>query len=126
MVVSTIYFLNNAHSQTPPTLTAVGNQYYCPQSEQNIVTGFSITNPSNVEIKTIYIQISTGYVRGEDILKLNGNIPNINASAFNSLEGKLVLTWVGSGTGNRNDLIIVVKNVIFKSNSLNLRGTKTF
>jgi gliding motility-associated-like protein len=119
-------FLNNAYSQTPPTLTAVGNQYYCPQSEQNIVTGFSITNPSNVEIKAIYIQISTGYVRGEDILKLNGNIPNINASTFNSLEGKLVLTWVGSGTANTNDLVIAVKNVIFKSSSLNPTGTKTF
>jgi hypothetical protein len=36
-------FLNYTYSQTPPTLTAVGNQYYCPQSQQNIVTDFNIT-----------------------------------------------------------------------------------
>ncbi|MBI9040963.1 T9SS type B sorting domain-containing protein [Lutibacter sp.] len=119
-------FLNNIYSSTPPTLTAAGNQYYCPQSQQNIVTDFNITNPDNAEIKSIYIQISSGYQRGEDILKLNGTVANIAVSSFDSLEGKIVLTWVGSGTANLSSLITAVKNIVFQSNSATPTGTKTF
>ncbi|MBP8792559.1 MAG: T9SS type B sorting domain-containing protein [Lutibacter sp.] len=119
-----VSFLN---AQTiAPTLTATGNQYYCPLSLQNIATSFSITNPDNVEIKNIYIQISSGYVIGQDILKLNGTNPNVSASTFNILEGKLTLSWTGSGTAITSDLVNAVMNVVFESSSATPSGTRTF
>ena len=38
---STVFFGQN----NPPTVTAVGDQIYCPQSKQPIVTFFDITDP---------------------------------------------------------------------------------
>ena len=101
-------------SQTPPDLTASGNSYYCPLSEQNIVTNFTINNPNNAQITNVYIQISQGYVRYEDILKLTGTHPNISAQPFNSLEGKLVLNWVGTAPSSTAEIITAVKNVVFQ------------
>ena len=85
LVYVLLFFPKIIWSQTPPVLTATGDQYYCPLSQQNIVTSFNIANPSNVEIKNIYIQISDGYVRGEDILKLNGTFSNVSSSIFSQL-----------------------------------------
>jgi hypothetical protein len=47
-VIYVVVFLNTLTSfgqNTPPTVTAVGNQIYCPQSQQPIVTFFDITDP---------------------------------------------------------------------------------
>lgn len=121
-----VFITSYLWSQTPPTLTATGNQFYCPQSELNIVTDFSIANPSNVVIKSIFIQISSGYVRGQDFLKLNSTIPNVSASTFDALEGKIVLTWTGTGSVNINNLIAAVKSIVYSSSALNPTGKKTF
>ena len=40
----------NAQSTTPPTLTASGDQYYCPLEEINIVTDFDIVNTGSIVI----------------------------------------------------------------------------
>ena len=54
-----------------PVITATGNQTYCPLSSVNIVNSIYITDPDDTGTDAIYIQISSGYVNGEDILKLN-------------------------------------------------------
>ena len=109
-------------------LSATGDQNYCPLSEIPIVENFNITDSTNTPIPTLYIQISSGYVYGQDILILkNPSLhPNISASAFNVSEGKITLTWTGSGSTNYADLIAAVKDIVFKSNSPNPTGTRTF
>ncbi len=121
-----LLFSNFCWSQTPPTITATGNQAYCPLNQINIVTAFDISNPDNVEIDALHIQISTGYDRGEDTLELTGVHPDITASTFNTLEGKLTLTARNSGLVGLNDLIAAAKDVVFESNSQAVSGEKYF
>ncbi len=101
-----------------PTLTAIGNQPYCPQSEINIVTDFNVVDPDDTEIEAFYIQISTGYVLGEDSLILLGAHPNI-VSSWNSLEGKLTLTGSTSIEVSYVDFIAAIKDIVFQSTSNN-------
>ena len=92
-------------SNQPPTVTASGNQIYCPQSEQNIVTAFNITNLDDTTIAAFYIQVSTGYVLGEDLLSIPvGSNPNISA-IWNANEAKLTLTAIGGGPASYSDII---------------------
>lgn len=109
----------NFWAQAPPELSATGNQAYCPESEINIVTDFDIFNPDAEVINAIYIQISVGYINGQDRLELTGNHRNITPKTFNTQEGKLELDWTGTGTPNDNDLIAAVKDVLFESTSNN-------
>ncbi|MFY8110601.1 MAG: lectin, partial [Flavobacterium sp.] len=51
-----------------PTITATGNQAYCPLSNISIVTNISITDPDDTSTEAIYIQISSGYNLGQDVL----------------------------------------------------------
>ena len=51
-----------------PTITATGNQAYCPLSNINIVTNISITDPDDTSTEAIYIQISSGYSSGQGLL----------------------------------------------------------
>ena len=128
-VLFVVVFLNTFTSfeqNTPPTVTAVGNQIYCPQSQQPIVTSFDITDPDpgDTTVDAFYIQISTGYVFGEDELLLTGSHPTINAS-WNSNEAKLTLTNSGGGPALITDIISAVYDVVFSSTSVNV-SAKTF
>lgn len=114
-----------SQANIPPTINAVGNQIYCPLSELNIVTSFDIIDPDNTEIAALYIQISTGYSKGEDQLILRGTHPSITTS-FNITEGKLTLKGIGSANVTYVNLVAAVKDVIFKSNSNSVSGEKTF
>ena len=108
-----------------PTVTAVGDQIYCPQSQQTIVTSFDITDPDDSTIAAFYIQISSGYVLGEDLLSLPGGLnPNITAN-WNASEAKLTLTGVGGGSASYSDIIAAVYDVVFSSSNLNVEE-KTF
>lgn len=81
-------FLNTA-----PVLVAQYNpQPYCPGTSMNIVSDMAITDVGNV-INSIFIQISTGYVNGEDLLTLTGTHPTIKAN-WDITTGKLVLSGV--------------------------------
>jgi gliding motility-associated-like protein len=104
-----------------PTLTATGNEYYCPKSQINIVTDFNIVDPDDTDIEALYIQISTGYENGIDRLTLTGTHPNIdqNPSNWNQLEGKLTLKGFGGAQVSYIDLIAAVKDVVFQSTSNN-------
>lgn len=106
-----------AQSTVPPEITAVGNQNYCPLSQINVVTDFNILNAGGENIQEVYVQISTGYVQGEDKLEYIGTNPNITWG-FKPNEGKLTLTAL-SATTALSDLIDAVKEVVFESTSNN-------
>jgi len=102
----------------PPTITAIGNQAYCPLSEINIVTDFDIVDPDDTEIEALYIQISTGYEFGFDLLMLSGSHPNVITN-WNQTEGKLTLQGIGSLEVPYVDLIAAVKDAVFRSTRTN-------
>jgi len=101
-----------------PILTATGNQAYCPLSQINIVTYFNIFDADDTEIEALFVQISTGYVQGEDSLTLTGVHPNI-ITTWNASEGKLTLRGNSSATASYIDLIAAIKEVVFMSTSTN-------
>ncbi|MFL1011236.1 T9SS type B sorting domain-containing protein [Flavisericum labens] len=100
-----------------PILTATGNQPYCPQNQINIVTDFNIVDPDDTEIEALYIQISTGYEQGNDILQLPAGHPNITTS-WSAVEGKLTLRGIASSPVGYVDLIAAVKDIVFQSSSI--------
>ncbi len=109
-----------------PTITATGDQIYCPLSQMKVVTSFDITDPDDATVDAFYIQISEGYKNGEDKLTLPlGLHPNITTS-WSASEGKLTLKNSGSGSATYVDIISAVKDVIFESSSLLVSGEKSF
>lgn len=82
-------------SDEPPVVDATGAQNYCPGDSVPIVETISITDPDDTGTTAVYIQISVGYIEGEDVLALTGTHPNISA-AFDAMQGRLVLTGPAS------------------------------
>ena len=73
----------------PPEISSENlNEFYCPLTEQNIVTSFDIADPDDDSIEALYIQISEGYVQGEDLLTLTGVHQGIQES-WDPVTGKL-------------------------------------
>jgi len=112
-----VFLLSISTISWSQNLTATGNQPYCPQSDINIVTDFNIDNPDNTQIDAIYIQISTGYIQGQDFLILGGTNPNITPT-WSSSEGKLTLKRNVTSVSYL-DLVAAVKDVLFESTSNN-------
>ncbi|MCF6223249.1 MAG: hypothetical protein L3J34_05925 [Flavobacteriaceae bacterium] len=117
----TILFFSSISSWSqniPPAINATGDQAYCPLSKINIVTQFDIIDPDDTELTALHIQISQGYVLGEDFLSLQNTALHPNVSTeWNSSEGKLTLKSSGSGNVSYTDVISAVKDVVFESNS---------
>ncbi|CAH8294683.1 gliding motility-associated-like protein [Mariniflexile fucanivorans] len=107
-----------------PILTASGNQAYCPKSQINIVTDFNIVDPDDSLIEALYVQISTGYISGEDSLILLGTHPNVITS-WSALEGKLTIRGLAYGPVSYLDVIAAIKDIVFQSTS-NTPTDKTF
>lgn len=107
-----------------PVLIATGNQIYCPGSQMNIVTSMSITDTDDTGIDAIYIQISSGYVFGQDILTLTGTHPSIVFN-WDAPTGKLTLTG-SAGQPTYVDLIAAIEDVVFSNSSANPSGVRTF
>ena len=78
----------------PPVLNAERDQAYCILSEQNILTEFSIENNRGSKVTAVYIQISLGYMQGEDVLRLTGT--HDISSNWNPAEAKLTLKSTAS------------------------------
>ncbi|RIA10091.1 gliding motility-associated-like protein [Flavobacteriaceae bacterium MAR_2010_72] len=114
-----------AQNNVPPNLDAIGDQFYCPLSQINIVSDFNIVDPDDNGIDELNIQISTGYVNGEDQLVLTGTHPNIQ-STWNTASGKLTLSGIGGTEILYTDLIAAVKDVVFSSSSASVSGDKYF
>ncbi|WP_051220767.1 T9SS type B sorting domain-containing protein [Flavobacterium filum] len=107
-----------------PILSATGEQIYCPGSSMKIVTDMTIVDPDDTGIDAIYIQISSGYVNGQDVLTLTGNHPTINTT-WNAATGKLTLSG-NSGQPTYTALVAAIKDVSFSNSSPNPSGTRTF
>ncbi|RAR47758.1 Ig-like domain-containing protein [Flavobacterium lacus] len=107
-----------------PILMATGNQIYCPGSQLNIVTNMSITDNDDTGIDAIYIQISSGYVNGQDVLTLTGTHPTI-ATSWDALTGKLTLTGISAQPTYAN-LIAAIEDVVYSNSSANPAGVRTF
>ena len=120
-----IFYGGSLFSQSePPVVTAIGDQIYCPQTQQNIVTDFDIVDPDSSTATGFYIQISTGFVLGQDQLILTGSHSNINSS-WNPTEAKLSLIPASGASIDYDDIINAVNDVVFFSNNINV-GPKTF
>jgi hypothetical protein len=122
-----VFSINLSWSQAnvPPMLDAIGNQIYCPLSQINVTTSFDIIDPDDTEVEALHIQISTGYVNGQDQLILLGSHPNIIAT-WNASEGKLSFAGTGGSLITYSDLIVAVNDVVFESSSANVSGEKYF
>lgn len=85
----------------------------------------SITDSDDVGIDAVYIQISSGYVNGQDVLTLVGSHPTIT-STWNVTSGKLTLSGVSGIQPTYINLINAIQDVQFSSTAANPTGTKTF
>ena len=107
------------------SINATGNQIYCPQTSIKIVTDFTINDPDSNSGKSIFIQIASGYVNGEDTLILTGSHPSVIAN-WNNGTGKLTLSSPTGSSVSYTDLINAVKDIEFKNNSATPSGTRSF
>ncbi|MFZ3273113.1 MAG: T9SS type B sorting domain-containing protein [Lutibacter sp.] len=118
-----------AQTDVAPTITATGNQLYCPLShplsQMKVVTSFNIADPDDVTVIAFFIQISEGYKNGEDKLMLLGSHPNITAT-WSASEGKLTLKSSSAAAATYVDIIAAVNDVVFESSSPTVSGEKKF
>lgn len=116
----------NSVLATAPILVATGNQIHCSGGSTNIVTSMSITHdPSEIGTNAIYIQISSGYVNGQDLLALTGTHPTITSS-WNQSNGKLTLQNPTGGIVSYSDFVNAIEDVVYSNNNVNPSGTRTF
>ncbi|WP_298392834.1 T9SS type B sorting domain-containing protein [Flavobacterium sp.] len=111
-------------SNVAPILTATGNQIYCPGTPMKIVTNMTIVDPDDPGVTAIYIQISSGYVSGEDLLTLTGLHPTITSS-WDSNTGKLTLSGLFSQP-TYAELEAAIEDVEYSNSSFNPSGVRTF
>ncbi|MEO5776742.1 MAG: T9SS type B sorting domain-containing protein [Flavobacterium sp.] len=107
-----------------PYLDATGNQTYCPGGSTKIVTDITIVDPDDLGIDAIYIQISSGYSYGEDLLTLTGIHPNVT-SAWNITTGTLTLTGISSQP-TYVELVAAIKDIEFSSGAATPSGIRNF
>ncbi|NDI99290.1 T9SS type B sorting domain-containing protein [Flavobacterium sp. LaA7.5] len=115
-----------AQNNDAPVLTAAGNQIYCPGGSLNITTAFNITDTDDTATEAIYIQISSGYQNGQDVLTLTGTHPGITSS-WNATSAKLSITGTTGQDVSYTNLIAAVEDVVYANTALNpIPGTRTF
>lgn len=112
----------------PPVITATGNQTYCPGTSLKIVETISITSdPAEPSTEAIYIQVSSGYVNGQDQLTLTNPTTHSNiTTSWDATAGKLKLF---SPSGNKilyTDFVSAIKDVAFSNSSPNPTGNRNF
>lgn len=125
LLVALCLFPKQVLAQNAPVLTASGNQVYCPGSSMEIATDFNISDTGNTSAEAVYIQISSGYVNGQDLLSLGVTIPNV-ATSWNATSGKLTISGIGGQELPYSTLIYAVENVVYTNSDPNPSGTRTF
>ena len=109
----------------PPVVTATGNEDLCPGpgNSQNIATSVSITDPDDTTTDAVYIQVSSGYVDGEDLLTLTspGSHPSITAT-FDAVQGELSLL----GPATFAEFEAAILDVEYSNSSISASGTRQF
>lgn len=113
---------------TAPIVKATGDQLYCPQNTIKIVTDFTITHdPAETATEGVYIQISSGYSSGLDLLALSNAAAHPNViTSWDATAGKLSITSPTGGNVLYSDLVDAVKDVVFSNSSASASGTRTF
>lgn len=113
---------------TPPVIKAAGNQLYCPQTTLKIVTDVTITHdPTEPATQAVYIQISSGYSSGFDLLELSNPAahPSITTS-WDAVAGKLKLSSPTGVDVLYTEFVAAIKDVVYTNSSATASGTKTF
>ena len=113
--------LSVTSSNNPPEVMATGSETYCSGVTMPVVQTISITDSDDTTALNVSIQISSGYVPGEDLLSLTGSHPTITAS-WNASEGKLTLTGPATLTAFEN----AVQATVYSSSNPNVSGTRGF
>jgi len=108
-------------SNDPPVLTATGDQVYCPGTTIPVAETISITDTDDTTTSSAYIQISSGYVNGEDTLTLTGTHPNITSN-WDATQGELTLT----GPATYTEFEAAILAVVFESSSGSPTGSRQF
>ncbi len=104
-----------------PELTAIGNQIYCPGTTIPIVESINISDVDDTTINTVYLQISSGYINGEDTLTLTGIHAGITTT-WDSDEGKLSLI----GPVTHAVMEAAVSAVVYSSSATTPTGARGF
>ena len=110
-------------SIVPILIAQNNNQPYCPGTSLNIVSDILIADPDNF-ITSIYIQISSGYINGEDVLSLAGTHPSITSS-WDGLSGKFTLTGL-TGQPSTAAFIAAIKDIKYSSSNTSPSGIRSF
>jgi gliding motility-associated-like protein len=112
-----------------PTISATGNSKYCPLSQTKIVSSVTITHdPTELTTEAVFIQISSGYIIGQDQLVLTNPIlhPTL-ISSWNALEGKLKLSSPTSGIEVKySEFEAAIKDIVYTNSNPNPTGTRNF
>jgi gliding motility-associated-like protein len=118
-----LLFATTVPAQTPPTISAQGDQQYCGDTPMQIANNVSITDPDpgDTTLPLVTIQISEGYTNGQDQLSLTGTHPTINAFWTPDL-GRLAL--VGPATFAEYEAAI--EAVVFETTQTNFTEDKFF
>jgi len=119
-------YIDNVQIEVPsanaaPVLTATGNQTYCPGDSVPVAETISITDVDDTSTNAVYIQISSGYINGEDLLTLTGTHPNITSS-WDAVQGELTL----SGPATYTEFETAILAVEYSSSAANPTGTRQF
>lgn len=124
-IISLLFSVVYGYGQA--SIKATGNQAFCVGNTINIVTDFSISDPTSSTIAAFYIQISEGYQQGFDTLQFDVALhPNILPVWYPS-EGKLTLISRGIGTQMfLTDLENAVKDVVFTTTAPTVFTEKKF
>ncbi len=121
-----IYFIDNILFTTqipdqPPLVVGSGDQIYCPGGSQPVAQSITITDPDDTTTTAVYIQISGGYVTGEDLLTLTGSHPSITPT-WDATQGELTL----QGPATYTEFEAAVLATEFSSSSPAPSGTRQF
>ena len=113
-------FITGAQGLIPPGdasgsigIEVTHNQFYCPGASLDIVESVTITDPENPtgSLNEVFIQISEGYVQGEDVLYYIPDITLPIESSWSPNEGLLTL----SGTATFEQYEQAIKSVVFET-----------
>lgn len=115
----------NPVANVAPIIKATGDQIYCTQTNLKIVTDVTITDPDDTNTDAIYIQISSGYINGQDQLTLIGSHPSIT-TLWDSTAGKLKLYSPTGIKVSYIDFINAIKDVVFYNSSTSPSGIRNF
>ncbi len=126
ILISLFFTPKTIYAIDPPKVKATGNQIYCPGTTLSIVETITIIpDPNEQTTDAVSIQISSGYVLGEDLLKLEGNHPTILTIWIPS-EGKLKLNSTSGIKIPYADFEAAIKDVQYSNSSTLPSGARTF